>query len=206
MGPLDGIDREDRLAAVGFDARILSATHKDLEQCINDGRLARPLQPVGLAGGRECVRERFGMGGSGADGGEIEQGSVAPDVGSGNQIGVPDPQVSSPFGDYTPVTVDRSFTDVLPSLNLAYLVGNTALRIGAIGWDDEPATPSQVADMRSMLREAMAQGAIGVSSGLDYPPGWNRVSPPSTREPSALAGSIRLRIRTLAKVPRIITS
>lgn len=39
---------------------------------------------------------------------------------SGNQIGVPDPQVSSPFGDYTPVTVDRSFTDVLPSLNLAY--------------------------------------------------------------------------------------
>jgi iron complex outermembrane receptor protein len=38
----------------------------------------------------------------------------------GNQIGVPNPEVSSPFGDYTPVTVDRSYTDVLPSLNLAY--------------------------------------------------------------------------------------
>ena len=38
----------------------------------------------------------------------------------GNQIGVPDPQVSSPFGDYTPVTVDRTYNDFLPSLNLAY--------------------------------------------------------------------------------------
>ena len=58
-----------------------------------------------------------------------------------------------------------------PSLNLAYLVGNSALRIGAIGWDEAEATPSQVRDMRAMLREAMEQGAIGVSSGLDYPPG-----------------------------------
>jgi iron complex outermembrane receptor protein len=41
---------------------------------------------------------------------------------SGNQIGVLNPQVSSPFGDYTPITVERSFTDVLPSLNLSYNV------------------------------------------------------------------------------------
>jgi N-acyl-D-amino-acid deacylase len=58
-----------------------------------------------------------------------------------------------------------------PSLNLAVLVGNSALRIGAIGWEDEPATPARVADMRAMLRDAMAHGAIGISSGLDYPPG-----------------------------------
>jgi N-acyl-D-amino-acid deacylase len=58
-----------------------------------------------------------------------------------------------------------------PSLNLAYLVGNSALRIGAIGWEEVDASPAQVANMRSMLREAMEQGAIGFSSGLDYPPG-----------------------------------
>jgi N-acyl-D-amino-acid deacylase len=58
-----------------------------------------------------------------------------------------------------------------PSLNLAYLVGNSALRIGAIGWEEVAATPGQVADMRAMLREAMEHGAIGLSSGLDYPPG-----------------------------------
>ena len=58
-----------------------------------------------------------------------------------------------------------------PSVNLAFLVGNSALRIAAIGWDEVPATPAQVADMRAMLREAMEEGAIGLSSGLDYPPG-----------------------------------
>jgi N-acyl-D-amino-acid deacylase len=58
-----------------------------------------------------------------------------------------------------------------PSVNLALLVGNSALRMAAMGWDDVPATPATIANMRAMLREAMAQGAIGVSSGLDYPPG-----------------------------------
>jgi N-acyl-D-amino-acid deacylase len=58
-----------------------------------------------------------------------------------------------------------------PSLNLAYLVGNSALRIGAMGWDEREAGADEVATMRAMLREAMEQGAIGLSSGLDYPPG-----------------------------------
>jgi N-acyl-D-amino-acid deacylase len=57
------------------------------------------------------------------------------------------------------------------SVNVALLVGNSALRIGAIGWEEVEASPAQVADMRAMLREAMEQGAIGLSSGLDYPPG-----------------------------------
>jgi N-acyl-D-amino-acid deacylase len=58
-----------------------------------------------------------------------------------------------------------------PSVNLAFLVGNSALRIAAVGWDEAAATTAQAADMRAMLREAMEQGAIGLSSGLDYPPG-----------------------------------
>ena len=58
-----------------------------------------------------------------------------------------------------------------PSLNLAFMVGNSALRLGAIGWDEVEATDADIANMRAMLREAMEQGAIGLSSGLDYPPG-----------------------------------
>ena len=57
------------------------------------------------------------------------------------------------------------------AVNIGYLVGNSALRIGAIGWEDEPADERSLADMRAMLREAMQEGALGVSSGLDYPPG-----------------------------------
>jgi N-acyl-D-amino-acid deacylase len=60
---------------------------------------------------------------------------------------------------------------IRPSVNLAFLVGNSALRMAAIGWEEVVATEAQVRDMRSMLREAMEEGAIGVSSGLDYPPG-----------------------------------
>jgi N-acyl-D-amino-acid deacylase len=58
-----------------------------------------------------------------------------------------------------------------PSVNLAFLVGNSALRMAAIGWEEVEATDAHVRDMRAMLREAMEQGAVGISSGLDYPPG-----------------------------------
>ena len=57
------------------------------------------------------------------------------------------------------------------AVNIAVMIGNSALRIGVVGWDDLPAARSQVDDMRAMLREGMEEGAFGVSSGLDYPPG-----------------------------------
>lgn len=80
--------------------------------------------------------------------------------------------VPSVPADWSTVTSYLDRLDGLhPSVNLVYLVGNTALRIGAVGWEEEPATPRQVADMRAMLRESMEQGAMGLSSGLDYPPG-----------------------------------
>jgi len=65
----------------------------------------------------------------------------------------------------------KRLDDLRPSLNLVVLVGNSALRIGTIGWEEETASAAKVADMRAMLREAMEQGAFGLSSGLDYPPG-----------------------------------
>jgi N-acyl-D-amino-acid deacylase len=57
------------------------------------------------------------------------------------------------------------------ALNIGMLVGNSALRISRLGWDDVPADRYALADMRAMLREAMEAGALGISSGLDYPPG-----------------------------------
>jgi len=57
------------------------------------------------------------------------------------------------------------------SLNVATLIGNSALRIGAIGWDDIPADAGALDRMRGLLRDGLAEGAVGLSSGLDYPPG-----------------------------------
>ncbi|MDQ2854355.1 MAG: amidohydrolase family protein [Chloroflexota bacterium] len=57
------------------------------------------------------------------------------------------------------------------AVNIAVMIGNSALRIGSIGWDDRPADEGSLAEMRARLREAMQEGAFGISSGLDYPPG-----------------------------------
>ena len=56
-------------------------------------------------------------------------------------------------------------------VNVAMLVGNSALRLATTGWSNVEPRDSGLADMRSMLREAMEEGAYGLSSGLDYPPG-----------------------------------
>jgi N-acyl-D-amino-acid deacylase len=74
--------------------------------------------------------------------------------------------------DWSSVTSYLDRLDAIhPSVNLAFLVGNSALRMSAVGWDEVEASHAQVEDMRAMLREAMEEGAIGLSSGLDYPPG-----------------------------------
>jgi len=70
------------------------------------------------------------------------------------------------------------------AVNVAVMIGNSALRIAAAGWDDVPLSPAQLADMLAMMREAMEEGAWGLSTGLDYPPG----SYADTAELSALAG------------------
>jgi len=57
------------------------------------------------------------------------------------------------------------------AVNVAYLLGNSPVRIATIGWDDRPASPSDLENMKAVIREAMEEGAFGLSTGLDYPPG-----------------------------------
>jgi N-acyl-D-amino-acid deacylase len=73
--------------------------------------------------------------------------------------------------DWTSVASYLDRYDGTVSLNVATLVGNSQLRIGALGWDDVPTDAASLARMRGVLADAMADGAFGLSSGLDYPPG-----------------------------------
>jgi N-acyl-D-amino-acid deacylase len=57
------------------------------------------------------------------------------------------------------------------SVNVGTMAGNAQLRIATVGWDDVPADAAAVDRMASILAEAMRDGALGLSSGLDYPPG-----------------------------------
>ncbi|MBC7789987.1 MAG: D-aminoacylase [Anaerolineae bacterium] len=62
--------------------------------------------------------------------------------------------------------------DALPSaINLASMVGLGTVRGLVIGAADRPATASELQRMQSYVADALAQGACGASSGLEYPPG-----------------------------------
>ncbi len=73
--------------------------------------------------------------------------------------------------DWTSVASYLARYDDTVSLNVATLVGNSQLRIAALGWDEVPADERAIDRMRGLLRDGMAEGAFGLSSGLDYPPG-----------------------------------
>ncbi|MFQ5879387.1 MAG: amidohydrolase family protein [Dehalococcoidia bacterium] len=74
-------------------------------------------------------------------------------------------------GRWSTVHQYLSMFDSQVAVNVVYLVGNSPLRIAAVGWDDRPAQGRELANMRSLLREGMEEGAFGLSTGLDYPPG-----------------------------------
>ena len=57
------------------------------------------------------------------------------------------------------------------AVNVAYILGNSPVRIWGVGWDDRPAADAELANMKSVIRESMEDGAFGMSTGLDYPPG-----------------------------------
>ncbi|MFJ2056447.1 amidohydrolase family protein [Streptomyces sp. NPDC087908] len=57
------------------------------------------------------------------------------------------------------------------AVNAAYLVPQGTVRMYAVGWEDRPATESELDHMRRLVAEGMEQGAVGMSSGLTYTPG-----------------------------------
>lgn len=57
------------------------------------------------------------------------------------------------------------------ALNQGMLVGHGTLRRGVLGDVDRAATPAELAEMERRLEVALNQGALGLSSGLEYVPG-----------------------------------
>jgi len=55
-----------------------------------------------------------------------------------------------------------------PTVNVATLVGHTTLRNNQMDTLDRAATTAEIDAMRAELREALALGALGLSSGLQY--------------------------------------
>ena len=56
------------------------------------------------------------------------------------------------------------------STNVASFVGNGTLRTHVIGFDNRPATEEEMVAMKLLTKQAMEEGAVGISSSLLYAP------------------------------------
>jgi len=55
-------------------------------------------------------------------------------------------------------------------INLATYVGATQVRRMVLGDDDKQPTPAQLEQMKELVRQAMQEGAVGLSTSLEYAP------------------------------------
>ncbi|WP_372341873.1 amidohydrolase family protein [Nocardia sp. CC227C] len=65
--------------------------------------------------------------------------------------------------------LDRLDRGITP--NAAYLVPQGTLRLLVVGPEQRSATPTEIDLMRELLARSLAEGAVGMSSGLTYTPG-----------------------------------
>lgn len=84
------------------------------------------------------------------------------------------------FAEYFKRLAERTH----PAINLATFVGAGGVRRYVVGEDDRRATPQELEQMKKLVAEAMEQGALGLSSSLQYMP--DRFA--TTDELIALAG------------------
>jgi N-acyl-D-amino-acid deacylase len=57
------------------------------------------------------------------------------------------------------------------AINIAPLIGHGALRAAAMGYEQRAPSIAELDTMKALMREAMEQGAFGLSTGLVYVPG-----------------------------------
>ena len=68
-------------------------------------------------------------------------------------------------------TLFDSIDALHPSPNVASMVGLGTIRGAVVGDTDRPAKPDELTRMTAMVESALADGACGTSSGLEYTPG-----------------------------------
>jgi len=75
----------------------------------------------------------------------------------------------------SPVDIARAFREIerkKTSINFTTLIGAGSVRAKAMGGDfNRPPTPEELQRMRDLVKQAMRDGAVGLSTGLIYTPG-----------------------------------
>jgi N-acyl-D-amino-acid deacylase len=82
-----------------------------------------------------------------------------------NLLGAREDFAYATFADYR-----RAIETAAPRVNVAALVGHSALRVLCLDDLGRPATAAERARMDALLRDALSEGALGLSSGVFYAP------------------------------------
>lgn len=162
--------RRDTIAAIG-DLKGVSA----LEEIDVTGLAVAPGFINMLSWAHESLIE------DGRSQSDIRQGVTLEVFGEGNSDGPLNKemkQLRKQFqGDIRydiPWTTLGGFLDYLVkrgiSCNIASFVGATTVRVHEMGYQDRPPTPEELTRMKELVRQAMKDGAVGLSSSLIYMP------------------------------------
>jgi N-acyl-D-amino-acid deacylase len=112
---------------------------------------------------------------------KLSQGITTEITGEGGSIAPQNEKTIAPqkaFLDQYKLTVDWTTLDGYfrhlekqgTPLNIGTYVGSAQVREAVIGDDDRAPTPAELDQMKSLVEQAMQDGALGVSSALIYPP------------------------------------
>jgi dihydroorotase/N-acyl-D-amino-acid deacylase len=112
---------------------------------------------------------------------KLSQGITTEITGEGGSIAPQNEKTIAPmksFLDHYKLTVDWTTLDGYfkrlekqgTPLNIGTYVGSAQIREAVIGDDDRAPTPAELEQMKSLVEQAMKDGALGVSSALIYPP------------------------------------
>lgn len=142
------LDAQGRALAPGF---IDVHTHDDLEV------IRQPDMPSKLSQGVTTIV----VGNCGISASPVAAAGAVPDpmnlLGDAGEFRYPR------FADYRDAVEAAG-----PAVNVAALVGHTALRQNHLDRLDRAATPTEVQAMRAQLRHSLEDGALGLSTGLAY--------------------------------------
>ncbi|HEV3437385.1 MAG TPA: D-aminoacylase [Gemmata sp.] len=167
--------RGDRIAAVGrleaaSATQTLDATGKVVSPGLIDahvhGDLALIADPLHEQGVRQGVTTHV----LGQDGVAFAPGSPATQTYMRQYTAGFNGNFPTPGREWRTITKYLSQFDGQCSINACTLIPNGNVRMEVMGLDPRKPTADQLKKMRAIVREGMEQGAVGLSSGLDYIP------------------------------------
>jgi dihydroorotase/N-acyl-D-amino-acid deacylase len=162
--------RGDRIAAIGELAAAEATTRIDA-----GGLVVAPgfIDLLGQSEFNVLVDNRLAS--------KVTQGITTEITGEGVSIGpVSDRMIKDRLPSYQHFGVDhdwrtldeyfRRIERTRSAVNIGTFVGSGGLRDYVMGSEDRPATPAELDQMGALARQAMEDGALGVSSSLQYVP------------------------------------